>query len=92
MSRVAVARHWRIPGFDGVRDDVRDAFRYFVGAPGYGPLGRTWDQAGWMGAFAPEMGGFWWHLRSKNPRRWRRAVRRLWTAVAQPYADRDGGR
>jgi hypothetical protein len=73
-------------------DDVRDAFRYFVGAPGYGPLGRTWDQAGWMGAFAPEMGGFWWHLRSKNPRRWRRAVRRLWTAVAQPYADRDGGR
>ncbi len=26
MSRVAVARHWRIPGFDGVRDNVRDAY------------------------------------------------------------------
>ena len=26
MSRVAVARHWRIQGFDGVRDNVRDAY------------------------------------------------------------------
>lgn len=26
MSRVAVARHWRIPGFDGVRENVREAY------------------------------------------------------------------